>query len=109
MTTTDTEPTRWRKKPVEIEAVQFTGHNYDRIASWMGAAATTMISPDGTLDLHIETLEGTLHVSPDDWVIRGVQGEFYPCKPDIFEQTYEPAEPHPVARVELFTDTTAKN
>ena len=39
MTTTDTEPTRWRKKPVEIEAVQFTGHNYDRIASWMGAAA----------------------------------------------------------------------
>ena len=75
----------------------------------MGAAATTMISPDGTLDLHIETLEGTLHVSPDDWVIRGVQGEFYPCKPDIFEQTYEPAEPHPVARVELFTDTTAKN
>ena len=106
MTTTDTEPTRWRKKPVEIEAVQFTGHNYDRIASWMGAAATTMTSPDGTLDLHIETLEGTLHVSPDDWVIRGVQGEFYPCKPDIFEQTYEPAEPHPVARVELFTDTT---
>lgn len=159
MTTTDTEPTRWRKKPVEIEAVQFTGHNYDRIASWMGDAATTMTSPDGTLDLHIETLEGTLHVSPDDWVIRGVQGEFYPCKtpvkgprsraegvsapttlptpvaslrrrsrglteqtclgrpswrlpsgdprtPDIFAATYEAAEPHPVARVELFTDTT---
>lgn len=41
MTTTDTEPTRWRKKPVEIEAVQFTGHNYDRIASWMGAADET--------------------------------------------------------------------
>jgi hypothetical protein len=79
MTTTDTEPTRWRKKPVEIEAVQFTGHNYDRIASWMGAAATTMTSPDGTLDLHIETLEGTLHVSPDDWVIRGVQGQRQVC------------------------------
>lgn len=80
----------FRKKPVEIEAMQFTGHNYDRIASWMGDAATTMTSPGGTLDLHIETLEGTLHVSPDDWVIRGVQGEFYPCKPDIFEQTYDP-------------------
>jgi hypothetical protein len=40
MTTTDTEPTRWRKKPVEIEAVQFTGHNYDRIASWHDAPAT---------------------------------------------------------------------
>ena len=79
----------FRKKPVEIEAMQFTGHNYDRIASWMGDAATTMTSPDGTLDLHIETLEGTLHVSPDDWVIRGVQGEFYPCKSDIFEATYE--------------------
>lgn len=41
--------------------------------------------------LHIETLEGRMTAQPGDWIIRGVQGEFYPCKPDIFEQTYEPA------------------
>lgn len=40
----------------------------------------------------IETLEGVMHASPGDWIIKGVKGEFYPCKPDIFEQTYEPAE-----------------
>jgi hypothetical protein len=42
--------------------------------------------------LHIETLEGILTASPGDWVIKGVNGEFYPCKPDVFEKTYEPVE-----------------
>lgn len=79
---------RYRKKPVEIEAFQFDGHNYDRLAVWMGDAPTRMQSPADTLDMYIDTLEGTMHVSPGDWVIRGVKGEFYPCKPDIFDATY---------------------
>lgn len=43
-------------------------------------------------DLYIETLEGRMHASPGDWIITGVNGEKYPCKPDIFEKTYEPVE-----------------
>jgi hypothetical protein len=51
------------------------------------------IEPDATADeLTIKTLEGELHVSIGDWIIRGVNGELYPCKPDIFEKTYEPVE-----------------
>ena len=46
----------------------------------------------GLHELHIPTLEGAMTASPGDWIIRGVQGEFYPCKPDIFAETYEPVE-----------------
>ena len=83
---------RFRKLPVEIEAVRFTGRNQREV---LGFVYPTM-SEDGltgaevmNLPVVIETLEGDMTVSPGDWVIRGVQGEFYPCRNDIFRQTYE--------------------
>jgi hypothetical protein len=81
---------RFRKKPVVIEAVQFTGSHDSAfsIQQWGGLAAID-VADHG---LYIQTLEGRMHVSIGDYVIRGVQGEFYPCKPDIFEATYEAIE-----------------
>lgn len=82
----------YRKKPVEIQARQ-TGQDYDtdcEIAEWCGGTIPSSESLEGTDYLfYIYTLEGDMWVSSGDWVIQGVQGEFYPCKPDIFEATYE--------------------
>ena len=74
---------RFRKKPVVIDAVQ-----------WSKAGDHPEVVESGlcSTGYGIETLEGFHVVTPDDWIIRGVQGEFYPCKPDIFDATYEPAE-----------------
>lgn len=81
---------RYRKMPVEIEAMQFDGGNYPEIVSWIYDAEgrKTPARGQGT-ELYIDTLEGTMHVTKGDYVIKGVQGEFYPCKPDIFAATYE--------------------
>lgn len=78
---------KFRKKPVVIEAVQWTGKNSNEVLHFM----CPELEPDAeaTVDT-IKTLEGELHVSIGDWIIRGVKGEVYPCKPDIFEATYEP-------------------
>lgn len=73
------------KKPVAIQAVQYTGHNYTEIRDFVGE--DNIAFEDGA-DVLIHTLEGRMHVSIGDWIIRGVAGEFYPCKPDIFSQTY---------------------
>ena len=76
----------FRKKPVVVEAVQFINGNNDECESFIGKD-----NYDNTLNYpNIKTLEGTMHVSEGDWIIKGVKGEFYPCKPDIFKQTYEP-------------------
>lgn len=75
---------KFRKKPVVIEAVQFTG-NFTEIEQFVGGDAEFR---DG--QLLVATLEGPLHAANGDWIIKGVKGEFYPCKPDIFEATYEP-------------------
>ena len=76
---------KFRKKPVVIEAVQFTGGNHFECKSFIGEQ-----NYDNTLKYpNITTLEGTMRVSEGDWIIKGVKGEFYPCKPDIFEATYE--------------------
>jgi len=85
---------KFRKKPVVIEAVRWTGKDsYDAVAAFLGGTAAVFCNP---LDLggtvKIPTLEGTMTAGPGDWIIRGVKGEFYPCKPDIFAATYEPAE-----------------
>ena len=91
--------TKYRKKPVVIEAYQFTNgsrwHN-DDWPSWLHEAWNKEEDIDGAFfcvngseAVYIQTLEGTYRVSPDDFIIQGVQGELYPCKPDIFEQTYE--------------------
>lgn len=77
----------YRKKPVVIDAMQFTGENGAEIVAWMGDAVTDTGDNFGT-DLYIHTLEGVMHASPGDWIIKGIQGEFYPCKPDIFALTY---------------------
>jgi hypothetical protein len=92
--------TKYRKKPVEIEAIQWDGMNTVEIlefaresasfkyhdAAWKVGAAPCVA------DLTILTLEGDHHASVGDFIIKGVKGEFYPCKPDIFEQTYEVVE-----------------
>ena len=77
---------KFRKKPVVIEAIKYTGDNAEEIFKFCDKAEF----PDD--ELVIKTLEGTMIVSDGDWVIKGVKGEFYPCKSDIFEATYERVE-----------------
>jgi hypothetical protein len=81
---------RYRKKPVVIEAVQFTGRNNAECLAFCPIARDPV---DKKPNLIIPTLEGEMVVSINDFIIKGVKGEFYPCKPDIFEATYEPV-PH---------------
>jgi len=85
-------PTRWRKRPVEITAMgPLTVNNVDAIRNWCNAYASG-VRPDGKPYITISTLEGDMEAQEGDWIIRGVQGEHYPCKPDIFATTYEPVE-----------------
>lgn len=79
---------KFRKKPVVIEAVQWTGENGSEVQEFAGASSS--LTPDGNLFIH--TLEGNHHASVGNWIIRGIKGEFYPCKPNIFEATYELAD-----------------
>ncbi len=79
---------KFRKKPVVIEAEQLTLENKDRALNFIKCNCYA----DGTSDnpsIRIDTLEGEMTASLGDWIIKGVKGEFYPCKPDIFEATYE--------------------
>ena len=80
---------KFRKKPVVIEALLFDGRNHDSIADFCNPTA---IKVGGNFTLIIPTLEGDHTANKGDWIIKGVKGEFYPCKPDIFEATYEPVE-----------------
>lgn len=73
----------YRKKPVVIAAEQYFSRSVYPKSSFLG------IVQYGETGAYVETLEGPLHVSDHDWIIRGVKGEFYPCKPDIFAATYE--------------------
>ena len=83
--------TKYRKKPVVIDAWQLTKENVEAgIPDWIDLD-TVHISAGGVLFAEIVTLEGVMQASEGDYIIKGVQGEFYPCKPDIFEQTYEEA------------------
>ncbi|MEU0158991.1 hypothetical protein ABZ154_09145 [Streptomyces sp. NPDC006261] len=95
----------FRKKPVEIEAVQLGLAEYadtvipfrQEVPQWLkDAFIAGTVTPEFLGEdywrLRIETLEGPIYASPDDWIIRGVQGEIYPCKPEIFELTYERVE-----------------
>ena len=86
----------YRKKPVVIEAVQFDRTNGTIVAKWCGGRWMSEVKPSDPTDVAewvaIPTLEGTMRAEIGDWIIRGVAGEFYPCKPDIFDATYEVAE-----------------
>ena len=80
---------KYRKKPVEIEAMQLNTHNVREVAKWCGAdlGYTFGSTEPDALDIH--TLEGAMVAHIGDYIIRGVQGEFYPCRPDVFAVTYE--------------------
>ena len=80
---------KYRKKPVTIEAMQLTRHNVHEVAEWCGADLGHTFGSTEPDALNINTLEGTMAAYIGDYIIRGVQGEFYPCKPDIFAATYE--------------------
>lgn len=89
---------KFTKKPITIEAVQWADGNnaeLDFIKSWvkshLGPGNFNYIWGGRDWEVTISTLEGPMHVSVGDWIIRGSGGEFYPCKPAIFEQVYEPA------------------
>lgn len=79
---------KYKKKPVEVEAIQHFGvYTYRIISEWAGYSVIDEINDDEEFIIH--TLEGDMKVSIGDYIIKGVNGEFYPCKPDIFEKTYE--------------------
>ena len=78
---------KFRKKPVIIEAIQFNGENGEEIEEFTNCAARRLATH--TPLMVISTLEGDHQARTGDWIIKGINGEFYPCKPDIFEQTYE--------------------
>ena len=80
---------RYRKKPVEVEALQFTNDTKDQVFNWVQGTRYPGRDDTGRPTLTIQTLEGDMVASLGDYIIRGVKGEFYPCKPDIFEATYE--------------------
>jgi hypothetical protein len=92
--TTETNVYRYRKKPVVIEAFPWSPPGLPTVApEWFHKAVRDGIVVDRDHDhtLGIKTLEGWHTAMPGDWIIRGIKGELYPCKPDIFEATYDPA------------------
>jgi hypothetical protein len=82
---------RFVKKPVEIDAIEFTGYNTSDIEEFMDRRLA-VTGVNGRVYLNIHTLEGDFLASPGDWIIRGIRGEYYPCKPDIFAKSYERVE-----------------
>ena len=85
------EPKTFRKKPVLVEAIQYTGGNVNALVAFSkGVVKPNLDSASGIHLPTVETLEGTMKISIDDWLIRGTEGEFYPCKPKPFKVTFEP-------------------
>lgn len=94
---------KYKKKPIVIEAIQLKVDNFDEVCEFMGETPVPKHNPDYGIDEHgntnnpylgvyIETLEGKMLANCGDYIIKGVSGEFYPCKPDIFEKTYDIVE-----------------
>lgn len=104
---------KFRKKPVIIEARQLTIEKAEEIGEWCGALKCTHDSYESYLwglalpvnerSLIIQTLEGEMTATLGDWIIKGIKGEFYPCKPDIFEATYEQENQYDTERSNLGT------
>jgi len=83
------EPRQFRKKPVVIEAIQWNGINYEAVGKFLRLQEHDIRNLAGSSIIIIHTLEGDMTASIGDWIIKGVRGEFYPCKHDVFEATYE--------------------
>lgn len=81
---------KFKRKPIVYEAVQWTGENIEEISKFANSAQVSRMV--GVSELVIETLEGNMIAEAGDWIIKGVKGEFYPCKPDVFQESYELAE-----------------
>lgn len=91
------EPQKFRKRPVVIEAMHLNNRTTpEEVARWcdgrVAIPAGETYTGGGPIVVEIDTLEGVMTAREGDWVIRGVAGEFYPCRGDIFAATYEPAE-----------------
>ena len=82
------KPAKYTKKPVTIEAIQWTGDNVDEMYSFIKNYDFSFSGKE----LNIKTLEGVMTASIGDYIIKGVHGEYYSCKPDIFEETYQAVE-----------------
>lgn len=86
---------QYRKKPLVIEAIQWTNkaNNFTKILKWsngkVNSASPLLWQDADSFCLQVETMEGIMLARLNDYIIKGVKGEFYPCKPDVFEQTYE--------------------
>ena len=80
---------KFRKKPVVVDSIQWMGTNDEEISEFVGDKLSQGTEP---ATLGVGTLEGMMTAQPYDYIIKGVKGEFYPCKPDIFAATYEPAD-----------------
>lgn len=80
-------PQVFKKRPVEVAAIQYTGKNLTNIRKWFADCHINKKNP-GESYLYIKTLEGVIRADINDWIIRGIKGEYYPCKPEIFEKTY---------------------
>ena len=93
---------KFRKKPVIIEAIQIDGSHdgVQRVIDWVNASNPQFNASDSATwtissyygEVKIRTLEGEMTAQKGDWIIKGIAGEFYPCKPDIFAATYEPVD-----------------
>ena len=85
---------KYRKKPVVIEAMQLTDTNVLTVMNFIGGVGIVVVGYGYNDEpfIKIRTLEGEMLAAIGDYIIRGVKGEFYPCKPDIFEMTYESVE-----------------
>lgn len=86
---------KFRKKPVEIDAVQWDGTEAGTKAVFEFCQSRDVFyceGPGGLREMEIVTLEGRMTASAGDWIIRGIKGELYPCKPDIFEASYDPVQ-----------------
>jgi len=83
---------KFRKKPVVIDAMQWTGDNLRECIDFLGDSRDGTSGKGHATEIYIATMEGVMVARVGDWLIQGVKGEFYPCKPDIFEATYEKVE-----------------
>ncbi|WP_267244379.1 hypothetical protein [Streptomyces sp. PR69] len=90
---------RYRKRPIEIDAIQWTGDNINAVMDFMHPQEPVHVNSlshmrftDADELVGIQTLEGLMVAGIGDWIVRGVRGELYPCKPDIFAETYEPTD-----------------